>query len=305
MNLLLAAFVALGSSALMELEEQGRTHLYNLEYARARSTFSELSARAPASPVGPYYQATTLWMEEFTRRGGMAGSTFRTGSYWAQKTRNPVDPSLDREFKSLAAESIARADAILKKNTRDRDALYFRGAAEGILSAYHAALEHSYYRSYRAGKRAKYYHELLLDIDPDYADACLLPGIFEYTIATLPKTMKLAGFLIGVRGSRERGLELVERAVGEGRRSRWVARLSLSVLNQRERKYRSSLRILGELEAAFPRNPLLPLERGSVRQSLGTIQATRSFCKRSVKGNCGTSLLIRSRRPVASRSWLD
>ncbi len=264
MNLLVFAFVALGSPALLELEEQGRTHLYNLEYARARATFSELSARAPASPVGPYYQATTLWMQEFTRRGGMAGSTFRTGRYWAEKKRNPVAASLDREFKALAAETIARADAILANDVRDRDALYFRGAAEGILSAYHASLEHSYYRSYRAGKRAKRYHELLLEIDPGYADACLLPGIFEYTIATLPKTLKFAGFLIGLRGSREKGLGLVERAVVEGKRSRWVARLSLSVLNQREKKYRGSLRILSELEEAFPKNPLLPLERGSV-----------------------------------------
>jgi tetratricopeptide (TPR) repeat protein len=264
MNLLLVAFVAVASPALVELEEQGRTHLYNLDYASARSIFGELSARAPSSPVGPYYQATTLWMEEFTRRGGMAGSTFRTGSYWDEKNRAPVEESLDRDFKALAAEAIARADAILELNPRDRDALYFRGASEGVLSAYHASLEHSYYRSYRAGKRAKHYHELLLEIDPDYADACLLPGIFEYTVATLPKTLKFAGFLMGLRGSREKGLGLVERAVENGKRSRWVARLSLSVLNQREKKYRSSLRILAELEEAFPRNPLLPFERGSV-----------------------------------------
>jgi hypothetical protein len=147
MNLLLVAFVAVASPALVELEEQGRTHLYNLDYASARSIFGELSARAPSSPVGPYYQATTLWMEEFTRRGGMAGSTFRTGSYWDEKNRAPVEESLDRDFKALAAEAIARADAILELNPRDRDALYFRGASEGVLSAYHASLEHSYYRS--------------------------------------------------------------------------------------------------------------------------------------------------------------
>lgn len=264
MNLLLVAVVALSSPALMELEEQGRNHLYNLDYASARSVFEELSARAPSSPVGPYYQATTLWMEEFTRRGGMAGSTFRSGRYWEENNRAPLSDNLDRDFKALTAEAIARADAILEKNARDRDALYFRGATEGVLSAYHASLEHSYYRSYRAGKRAKYYHELLLEIDPNYADACFLPGIFEYTVATLPKTLRFAGFLIGLRGSREKGLGLVERAVTNGKRSRWVARLSLSVLNQREKKYRSSLRILKELEKAFPRNPLLPFERGSV-----------------------------------------
>jgi len=274
MSVLVFAFVTLSSlssssslsvPAPTELEERGRTHLYNMEYESARAVFAELSARAPDSPAGPYYEATTLWMQEFTRRGGMAGSTFRTGRYWAQTSHEPVSDELEREFMALVAESIARSDAILKRQADHLDGLYFRGAAEGVLSAYHASLEHSYYRSYRAGKRAKSYHERLLELDPDYADACLLPGIYEYTVATLPRTVKLAGFLIGLRGSREKGVDLVERAVADGKRSRWVARLSLSVLRQREKKYRSSIRILRELEEAFPRNPLLPLERGSVQ----------------------------------------
>ena len=103
---------------------------------------------------------------------------------------------------ALVEDSIARADAILgERRLRHRDALYFRGAAEGVLSAYHASIAHRYYRSYRAGKKAKQFHEQLLELDPDYADACLLPGIYEYTVATLPRTVKLAGFLLGIRGS--------------------------------------------------------------------------------------------------------
>ena len=276
MNAFVLWFLTIGSPAALALEEQGRTHLYNMEFAEARAVFAELSVRAPDSPAGPYYEATTLWMEEFTRRGGMAGSTFRTGRYWARNERELVDSELGLEFHTLVEDAVSRAEALVKREGRDRDALYFRGAAEGVLSAYYASIEHSYYRSYRAGKRAKHYHERLLELDPDYADACLLPGIYEYTVATLPRTVKLAGFLIGIRGSRERGLALVERAVAEGKRSRWVSRLSLSVLRQREKKYRSALRILRELEDAFPKNPLLPLERGSVQLLRKNWRAARS-----------------------------
>jgi len=246
------------------LEERGRTHLYNLEFAAAKATFSILSETAPRHPIGPYYEATTLWMEEFTRRGGMASSTFRTGRYWGQKQPEPLAPTLARAFKAHVAESIARAERMLAIDADDRDALYFRGAAEGVLSAFHASLEHSYLRSYQAGKRAKLYHERVLELDPSYADACLLLGIFEYTVATLPKTLKIAGFLVGLRGSKEKGVALVERAVEHGDRTRWVSRLSLNVLQQREKKYRSALQTLNELEHQFPRNPLLPLERGGV-----------------------------------------
>ncbi len=255
--------VGLGAAAASELEETGRSHLYNMEIAEARAVFSELDRSAPLSPAGPYYEATALWMEEFSRRGGMAGATFRTGQYWSWK-KIPPPVELDREFKRLIEEATSRADAILEREPLDLDGLFFRGSADGLLSAYLASIEHSYYGAYQAGKRAREYHERLLRLDPGYADACLLPGIFEYTLATLPRSLRILGFVVGIKGSKEKGLSLVERAVAEGERTRWVARLSLAVMQQREKRYLSSLAALRELEKAFPRNPFLPMERGSV-----------------------------------------
>ena len=263
MNALTLLFVAFGAATASELEETGRSHLYNMEIAAARAAFSELDRRAPLSPAGPYYEATALWMEEFSRRGGMAGATFRTGQYWSWKNV-PPPVALDREFKLLIENAISRSDAILEREPLDLDGLFFRGSAEGLMSAYLASVKHSYYGAYQAGKRAREYHERLLRIDPGYADACLLPGIFEYTLATLPRSLRILGFVVGIKGSKEKGLSLVERAVADGERTRWVARLSLAVMQQREKRYLRSLAALGELEKAFPRNPFLTMERGSV-----------------------------------------
>lgn len=296
MNALPLLLVAFGSgSSSSELEESGRRHLYNMEIAEAREVFSELDRRAPLSPAGPYYQATALWMEEFSRRGGMAGATFRTGQYWSWK-RVPPDPNLDREFKRRIQETVSRADAILEKKPLDPEGLFFRGSAEGLMSAYLASVEYSYYGAYQAGKRAKEYHERLLRIDPGYADACLLPGIFEYTLATLPRSLRILGFVVGIKGSKEKGLNLVERAVADGERTRWVARLSLSVMHQREKRYLSSLSVLRELETAFPRNPFLPMERGSVHLLRKDWTAARHafeevLSKQSEKGAAGSDLL--------------
>ncbi len=258
---LVAAALAVATAA--ELEEKGRSHLYNMELAAARDVFTELERRAPLSPAGPYYRATTLWMEEFTQRGGMTGATFRTGQYWSWK-KTPPAADLDRAFKRSIEDAVSRADALLSKDPVDPEGLYFRGSAEGLLGAYLASVEYSYYGAYQAGKKAKDYHERLLRMDPSYADACLLPGIFEYTLATLPRSLRILGFVIGIRGSKEKGISLVERAVAHGERTRWVARLSLSVMRQREKRYLSSLEVLRELEREFPRNPFLPMERGSI-----------------------------------------
>jgi tetratricopeptide (TPR) repeat protein len=264
MNALLLLALALAPVAAADLEESGREQLYNMELSSARGSFAELGRLDPQSPAGPYYEATTLWTLEFTRRGGMSGATFRTGEYWSSSRDERPDPALDRDFKRLVGETMTRADAILKKRPDDLEALFFRGSAEGLMSAYLASVERSYYGAYQAGKRAKDYHERLLKLDPGYADACLLPGIFEYTLATLPRSLRILGFLLGIRGSKEKGLSLVERAVEEGRRTRWVARLSMSVMDEREKRYGDALRLLVELERAFPRNPFFTMERGSV-----------------------------------------
>ena len=250
--------------SFLRLEERGRDHLYNLDYDDARDCFAELSRRFPRSPSGPYFEATVLWMEEFSRRGGMASATFRSGDYWARTRHEPPDPELGRRFRGLVEESIARAESRLEQDASDRDALFFRGAADGVLAAYIASVEHRYYRSYQTAKRAKKFHEQLARLDPDYEDAYLLPGIYEYTVATLPRTLRVLGFVVGVRGSKEKGRKLVQRSASNGNRTRWVARLSAAVMDQREKRYASALSTLRRAERKFPRNPLFVLEQGSV-----------------------------------------
>ncbi|HXV59630.1 MAG TPA: tetratricopeptide repeat protein [Vicinamibacteria bacterium] len=259
-----------------ELEESGREHLYNMDLASARKTFAELSRLAPDSPAGPYYEATALWLEELARRGGMGGATFRSGQYWSKTLREAPGEELDLRFNGLVSESVARADRLLAKDPDDAEALFFRGAVEGIASAYEAAIEHSYYRAFKTGKRARDFHDRLLELEPNNADACLLPGVFEYTIATLPRGLKVVGFLFGLRGSKEKGLELVERARRDGKRTRWAAQLSLSVIEQKEMRFGKSLALLRELEKSFPRNPFLVLERGSVHMLRKDYSAARA-----------------------------
>jgi len=166
MNVAFVLFLGIGSVDPTALEERERSHLYNLEFAEARRIFSELGRRAPESSAGPYYEAGALWIEEFVRRGGMSGTTFRTGTYWSRKRKEPPKPELERELFRLLGEATARCEAFLAATPKDLEALFFMGTVEGLTSAYHAVIEHSYYRFYRAGKRAKDFHQQLLERDP-------------------------------------------------------------------------------------------------------------------------------------------
>jgi tetratricopeptide (TPR) repeat protein len=75
--------------------------------------------------------------------------------------------------------------------------------------------------------------------------------------------MKIFAFFIGARGSKEKGLRFLRKA-STGGRTYWGARLLLTVMDTREKRYESALDTLREMEEAFPRNPLFPVERGWV-----------------------------------------
>lgn len=248
---------------LSPLEEEGLRHLYNLDYARASTTFHTLTDRAPSSPAGPHHLATVVWMEELTRRGALAGETFLTARFWTGR-KEPVPEELRREFFSFVEESMDRAKQRLEERPGDPEALYFLGANESIVSGFEATLERSYFTAYRAGRRARRWHEQLMALDPENGDAYLVPGVYEYTLATLPRSLKILAFLIGSRGSKEKGYELLEQAARKGRRSHWGARLSLIVVHQREKRLTRALSLLRQMETAFPRNPLFVAEQGWV-----------------------------------------
>ena len=257
-----AALLVVGLSAA-QLEQTGIDAMYNLRFPEAKETFATLSETSPESPAGPYYEAAVLWMEELTRRGGMTGATFRTSRFWSRTRREPLPEGFRERLFERIEETMRRADVRLSNDARDTDALYFKGFAESIMAAYYVALEQSFYKAYRSGKKAQSLHQQVLEIDPEYSDACLIPGVFRYTVATLPRSVRFLAFLVGVRGAKDEGLSLIERAADEGARSQWAGRLALGVIYGMEKRHSDAIRVLEELEDSFPDNPMYVLERGS------------------------------------------
>jgi tetratricopeptide (TPR) repeat protein len=145
------------------------------------------------------------------------------------------------------------------------------------VSAFEATLNRSYFAAYRAGRRARKRHERLKEIAPDLADAYLVLGTYEYALATLPRSVKVLVFLIGARGSKDKGFGFIRKAAA-GKRTYWGARLLLAIMDTREKRYARALGHLRELEAAFPRNPLFPVEQGWVQLlSKNWVAARRIF----------------------------
>ncbi len=72
---------------------------------------------------------------------------------------------------------------------------------------------------------------------PEFHDAELTIGLMNYVVGSLPLPAKMIAATMGVRGSKKRGLQALERVANEGKWARDVARMMLIDLYKREKRF--------------------------------------------------------------------
>ena len=142
------------------------------------------------------------------------------------RRKTQSSPAQVAEFRKWIRQTKTLSEARLKQNPRDIEALYFLGAAEGLDAAYAAAVERKYRSALSSGSDAVDRHKDVLKLAPDFRDAELTIGLQNYIVGSLPLPLKMIAGTMGVRGSKKRGLETLERVAVEGRWSRDLARRS-------------------------------------------------------------------------------
>src|SRR5438132_1194602 len=83
--------------------------------------------------------------------------------------------------------------------------------------------------------------------DPNFHDAELTIGVYDYVVGTLPLAAKLVASIAGTHGSKKRGLATLERVAQEGHWERDDARVMLIALYKREKHFAESLKLSREL----------------------------------------------------------
>jgi hypothetical protein len=152
------------------------------------------------------------------------------------------------------------AEARLKRDPRDIEALYFLGSTEGLKAAFEAGVQRSFMSALRDGSRSVDRHRDVLQLDPSFHDAELTIGLYDYVVGSLPLPVKILASMTGARGSRKRGLETIERVASEGRWARDDASALLIVLYKREKRFMDALALARSLGEKYPRNYLFKLE---------------------------------------------
>ncbi len=243
---------------LDKLRAEGYEALYNLDYEGARKHFREMIQIAPDNPAGSQCLASSLWVEELNQSWELKATLYSTQAYTEGKRQ--TDSAQAAEFRKWVRQTKTLAQAKLKQNPRDIEALYFLGAAEGLDAAYAAAVEKKYRSALSNGSDAVDRHKEVLKLAPDFHDAELTIGLQNYIVGSLPLPLKVVAGTMGVRGSKKRGLETLERVSVEGHWARDLARVLLVDLYKREKRWNDAVAMARVLSEKYPRNYLFKLQ---------------------------------------------
>jgi tetratricopeptide (TPR) repeat protein len=240
------------------LRAEGYEALYNLDYETARARFQKMIELAPDNPAGPQCMASSLWVQQLNQSWELKSTLYSASAITESKSQ--VDRRQADEFRKWIRRAKQLSQARLRKNPRDVEALYFLGAAEGLEASWAGGVERKFMAAFRAGKDSVDHHRDVIKLAPDFRDAELTIGLMNYIIGSLPLPTKMLAATMGVRGSKKRGLETLQRVAAEGKWARDVARVLLVDLYKREKRWEDAALVARELAVKYPRNYLFKLQ---------------------------------------------
>src|SRR5262249_30142930 len=152
------------------------------------------------------YVANNLWLETLYQGRRLSTSMYAGGSFYSQeKTEDKVDPKRDREFNDLIKQALAATKARLLKNPKDAEALYYDGSAMVILFVYSTTVKRSFTRAIGDANDSIKIQRQVIKLEPNYIDAYLSIGFYEYVIDSLPFGWRVLARLAGLKGSKKKG----------------------------------------------------------------------------------------------------
>ena len=247
------------------LRIEGFSAVYNIDYKTARERFLQMTRLAPDHPAGYVYLANNLWLETLYQSRRLSTSVYTGESFYSQdKDEDKVDPKRDRDFNDYIRQALAAGRARLVKNPKDVEALYYNASALGIRAAYGTSVKRSFTRAIGDANESIKLQRQVVKLDPGYVDAYLSIGLYEYVVDSLPGGLKFLARLAGLKGSKQRGIEHLERVTREGKLTADDARVVLLGIYSKENQLERALEIISYMAKQYPRNYLFGVERATM-----------------------------------------
>ncbi|MEM8486766.1 MAG: hypothetical protein AAF564_14535 [Bacteroidota bacterium] len=230
---------------VQELGKLGLDHLYNMEREKASEAFDAIEELYPGHPVGPFLQGLNIW--------------------WDVMIDLPSETH-DKAFFKQMDLAVKRANRMLKRNRKDFDAMFFKGAALGF-SGRLKSNRGKWFSAAMDGKNALDYVMAISEREDENADFGFGKAIYDYFSVVIPQEYPaVRPFTIFMKkGNKDRGLENLKRTMEEGYFIKTeAAYFLLQIYYTYEKSYRQSLAHVQWLREAHPQNSFFHVFEGRV-----------------------------------------
>lgn len=281
------------------LVRQAYDHFYNLDYPGAIELFERFRAEHPGDPQATSFLLEAVLFQELYRLDLLDTTFYANDGFLTGRHATSEDPKVRDRIFSLADEAIREADWRLSRNPNDIDALYARGWVRSLKCTYIAMVERGFGAGFRLAMKAKDDETRVLALDPNYVDAKLVVGVYEYVVGALPWPFKLLIGFVGITGSKARGLELLRDDAQHGVTTSVEARTVIALFLRREARYKEAIRVILGLKKEYPHDFLFCLEEANLRKDDGEGMVAVEAYRKIIEHNARPGYFIDARLELA------
>ena len=254
-------------------------HFYDMDYERSVQEFTQVMQRHPDDPDAVNHLLNAVLFRELYRIGALNTGDYANDNF-VDVHHRAADPHVCDQIEALVQKAEAIEEKRLAANPKDEWALYARGVTRGEFATYTALIEHAWFSALRNALGARRDHEKVLELDPKNVDAKLIVGTHNYVVGSLPWGIKAASSVVGLGGSKEKGLEMLKEAAAGNTETSIDAKIVLMVFLRREKQHDEALQILRSLEPEYPHNVLFALEDGNLLRAKGQSRDAEAVYRR-------------------------
>lgn len=244
-------------------------HFYDLDYANAEARFQKIAVEHPDDPMAADYLLNNAVFRELYRLDLLDTTLYVQDGFLSGKHPVVEDPRVSAQIEALYNRAVQLSDARLRANPDDADALFARGYATSLETVYIGMVEKKYVPALKMALAARRDDDQVLKLDPKYVDCYLIVGVHEYVIGSLSLPYKILAGIVGIHGSKSKGLADLHRVGQYGIINSVAARTALAIFLRREAKYPQAIEVVNGLHQQYPHNFLFSLEQANLLKDSG------------------------------------
>lgn len=242
---------------------------YIMDYKGSISRFETIQGEHPNDPLATGYLLYATLFKELFRLDLLDTTFYANDGFLTGKHTIVEDPQARDQIKALSDKAVSQANEQLKSGQNDVNALFARGWAKALEATYMAMVERSFSAALHLALSARSDHARVLQLDPNYVDAKLVVGNYEYVVGALALPFKILIGFAGIHGSKVTGMEMLRDAATRGVITSVEASTCMMLFLRREAKYQQAAQIAQSLVTQYPRDFLFRLEVANLQKDAG------------------------------------